>query len=76
MLEGTMVLCFNSTPFGELPPPQPRACFGHNGLIEKIVGLTDALTPIALISAGGIGKTSIALAVLHHDQVKQRFGDN
>ena len=71
-----MVLCFNSTPFGELPPPQPRACFGRNGLIEKIVGLADALTPIALIGAGGIGKTSIALAVLHHDQVKQRFGDN
>jgi len=43
-------------------------------LIEKIVNLAENLTPIALIGAGGIGKTSIALAVLDHDRIKQRFG--
>lgn len=30
---------------------------------------------MALVGAGGIGKTFIALAVLHHDRVKQWFGD-
>jgi len=38
--------------------------------------LAESLTPIALIGAGGIGKTSIALAVLHSSRIKQRFGDD
>ena len=66
----------NSSVPGEAPPPAPRACFGRDELIENIVGLAENLTPIALIGAGGIGKTSIALTVLHHRRIKERFGDN
>ena len=45
-------------------------------MVDEIVGLAENLTPIALIGAGGIGKTSITLAVLHHDRIKRRFGEN
>ena len=61
---------------GESPPPPPRACFGRDELIESVVGLADNMNPVALIGAGGIGKTSIALMVLHHGRIKERFGDN
>ena len=59
-----------------MPPPPPRACFGRDGLIENIVDLVENLKPVALIGAGGIGKTSIALSVLHNNRIKGRFGDN
>jgi tetratricopeptide (TPR) repeat protein len=65
-----------SIPPGELPPPPPRACFGRDELIDRIVGLAEDLTPVALIGAGGIGKTSIALTVLRDNRIKERFGDN
>jgi predicted ATPase len=67
---------FQSVPLGELPPPPPRHCFGRDDLIEEVVGLAENLEPVALIGAGGIGKTSIALTVLHHNRIKERFGQN
>ena len=70
------VLLLHSIQSGDQPPPPQRACFGRDELIEKIVGFAEKLTPIALIGPGGIGKTSIALVVLHHSRIKQRFGEN
>ncbi|KAF9641987.1 hypothetical protein BDM02DRAFT_3273625 [Thelephora ganbajun] len=74
-MESTVLLLHNVPP-GEVPPPPPRACFGREELIEKVVELTQNLTPIALIGVGGIGKTSIALTVLHDKRTKERFGNN
>jgi tetratricopeptide (TPR) repeat protein len=72
----SVVLHSRSVPLGELPPPAPRDCFGREELIEKVVGLAEKLEPVALIGAGGTGKTSIALTVLHHKRIEGRFGEN
>jgi len=68
-------LIFASSVPEESPPP-PSVFFRRDELIEKVVGLAENLNPIALIGADGTGKTSIAIAVLHNDHIKQRFGDN
>ena len=73
---GPAVLRFHSVLVGESPPPAPGGCFGRDGLVEKVVGLAENLEPVALIGAGGIGKTSIALTVLHHKRIKDRFGEH
>ena len=49
---------------------------GRDDLVEEVVRLAKRLKPIALIEAGGIGKTSVALTVLHHNRIKERFGKN
>ena len=71
-----MISYLHSVPPGESPPPPPRACFGRGDFIEKIVGLAENFEPIALIGPGGIGKTSIALTLLHHNRIIERFGEN
>ena len=71
-----MVLPSNSDFVGEMPPGPPISFFGRDELIDEVIELAENLKPIALIGAGGIGKTSIALSVLHHDRIEKLFGHN
>ena len=75
--QGILYLTFDSSILpGESPPPAPRNLFGRDELIEKVVGLAENMEPIALIGFGGIGKSSIALTVLHCDRIKKQFGES
>ena len=61
---------------GESPPPAPRNFVGRTELLNHVVLLAEAGTPVALIGTGGMGKTSIGLALLDDERIKERFGAN
>ena len=59
-------------------PTKPRIFYGRNQVVEDLacrMSATDG-PRIAILGPGGMGKTSVALAVMEHPTVKSRFGDN
>ena len=51
------------------PPPLPRApvgFFGRDVIIEDLLDFVEPSESVMLVGAGGIGKTAIALSLLHH----------
>jgi len=65
----------------EFPPtlllPQPPAVFfAREGMVNELLDLVEQFLSFSLFGAGGLGKSSIALTLLHHDRVKIKFGRN
>ena len=61
------------------PPPLPQAPanrFPRDEIETRLLNHLDDLASIVLSGAVGIGKTTIALTILHHDRVKTKFGDS
>ncbi|KAG8920679.1 hypothetical protein FRC02_000753, partial [Tulasnella sp. 418] len=58
-------------------PPDPKI-FGRREYIQKAVKLLLSATGgrIVILGPGGMGKTSVALKVIHDSLVVERFGDN
>ena len=57
-------------------PPAPTNCFSREAIVNEVLDLTDQVASTALFGPMGVGKSSIALALLHHDRTKVKFGRN
>jgi len=61
------------------PPALPQAptnCFSREEILNEILDLTDQVASTALYGPIGVGKSIVALTVLHHNQTKAFFGRN
>jgi Cdc6-like AAA superfamily ATPase len=55
-------------------PSEPKIFHGRNSELSNILQLFSQGTPrIAVLGAGGMGKTSLARAVIHHTDITERY---
>jgi predicted GTPase len=58
-------------------PSQPKIFHGRESEVSAILNLFRQATPrIAILGAGGMGKTSLARAVLHHAEVSAQYAQH
>ncbi|KAG2036665.1 hypothetical protein BDR03DRAFT_959129 [Suillus americanus] len=57
------------------PPSQPAMLYGRNDLVAELTNLIVNDQHIALIGVGGMGKSTLAKAILHEPLVKKKFTD-
>ncbi|KAJ7692999.1 P-loop containing nucleoside triphosphate hydrolase protein [Mycena rosella] len=64
----------NSTTSLLLLPATPKIFYGRDGELHKLIHLLlQDPARVAILGPGGIGKTSLALAALHHPDVSARY---
>ncbi|KAJ6521135.1 hypothetical protein DFH09DRAFT_1287227 [Mycena vulgaris] len=68
---------FNSSTSISMLPSEPKIFHGREAELSDILTLFMQETPrIAILGAGGMGKTSLARAVLHHPTVTGKYGQH
>src|ERR1700728_3976686 len=57
------------------PPPAPEVFYGRTDFVSRAVSVIRATESphLAILGSGGIGKTTVALAILHDDDIQQTF---
>ena len=63
------------SPIPALPQP-PTNCFPREGILNDILDLTDQVASTALFGSIGVGKSFVALTLLHHNRTKVKYGRN
>ncbi|KAJ7436338.1 hypothetical protein FB451DRAFT_193082 [Mycena latifolia] len=67
----------NSSNSLSLLPSEPRIFHGRKDEVSAIIQTFNKATPrIAILGPGGIGKTSLARAILHHPKISARYDQN
>ncbi|KAJ6477713.1 hypothetical protein C8R45DRAFT_1157636 [Mycena sanguinolenta] len=68
-----LILAWSSNSFSPLPS-KPKIFYGRKTELEEIVWMLTQPSPrIAILGGGGMGKTSLARAALHHQVTLARF---
>ncbi|KAJ7799887.1 hypothetical protein B0H14DRAFT_3156281 [Mycena olivaceomarginata] len=64
----------NSSSSISMLPPEPKIFHGRDSELSEILKLFHQTTPrIAILGAGGMGKTSLAQAAVHHPEIVARY---
>ncbi|KAG9035061.1 hypothetical protein FRB95_012080 [Tulasnella sp. JGI-2019a] len=65
-------------PTSSVLPPQPPILYGRDEEVINIAGrITSTTSPrLAILGPGGIGKTTLLMAVREHPDVEQKFGES
>ena len=56
-------------------PRAPTNLFGRNEILEDLLDLAERSASLTLLGSGGVGKTAVALTLLHHDRIAEKFGE-
>jgi len=57
-------------------PQAPTNCFSREEIVNEVLDLTDQVASIALFGSIGVGKSFVALTLLHHNRTRAKFGRN